>query len=237
VKLINLTRATLKRVKCRIKLQGHLSEPFLTQRGLRQGDALAYLLFNIALDKVLRDSFVIYYKSVQVLAYANDLYITGRSEKDVKEAFIKLNNEKLKMGFNINEEKIKYIEITAKPTKNKYINVGNCRFEKGDLGLVEYLVDRGADVSIPNNTRNTPLHWIHSHHWEILASHLISLLLFRSLLCHYSVGGAFFQLSHTSVSRAIFVLSAKVFPLLLPVSSILLSNIILCLPICFLPST
>jgi hypothetical protein len=37
VKLINLTRATLKRVKCRIKLQGHLSEPFLTQLGLRQG--------------------------------------------------------------------------------------------------------------------------------------------------------------------------------------------------------
>jgi sorting nexin-29 len=41
VKLINLTRATLKRVNCRIKLQGHLTEPFLTQRGLRQGDALA----------------------------------------------------------------------------------------------------------------------------------------------------------------------------------------------------
>jgi hypothetical protein len=31
VKLINLTRVTLKRVKCRIKLQSHLSEPFLTQ--------------------------------------------------------------------------------------------------------------------------------------------------------------------------------------------------------------
>jgi sorting nexin-29 len=31
VKLINLTRATFKRVKCRIQLQGHLSEPFLTQ--------------------------------------------------------------------------------------------------------------------------------------------------------------------------------------------------------------
>jgi hypothetical protein len=174
---------------------------------------------------------------VQVLAYANDLYITGRSEKYVKEAFIKGNNEKQKMGLNINEEKTKYMEITAKPTKNKYVNVGNCRFEKSNLGLVQYLIDQGADVSIPNNTRNTPLHWIHSHHWEIQASRLISLLIFRSLMCHYSVGGAFLQLSHTSVSRAIFVISAKVFPLLLPVSSILLSNIILCLPICFLPST
>jgi hypothetical protein len=34
---------------------------------------------------------IIYYKSVQVLAYADDLDI-GRSERDVKEAFIKLNN-------------------------------------------------------------------------------------------------------------------------------------------------
>jgi hypothetical protein len=53
VKLINLTRAALKRVKCRIKLQGHLSEPFLTQMGLRQGDA-ACLLSNIALEKVIK---------------------------------------------------------------------------------------------------------------------------------------------------------------------------------------
>jgi hypothetical protein len=44
------------------------------------------------------------YKSEQVLAYA-DLDITGRSERDVKEAFIKLNNEAQKMGHNINEEK------------------------------------------------------------------------------------------------------------------------------------
>jgi hypothetical protein len=42
-------------VKCGIKLQGQLSEPFFTQRGLRQGDALACLLFNIALE-VIRDS-------------------------------------------------------------------------------------------------------------------------------------------------------------------------------------
>jgi sorting nexin-29 len=131
VKLINLKRATLKRVK----LQGHLSDPFLTQRGLRQGDAQACLLFNIALEKVIRDlgierRGIIYYKSVQVLAYANDLDISGSSERDVKEAFIKLNNEAQEMGLNINEEKTKYKETTAEPTKNKYLHVGNYIFEK-----------------------------------------------------------------------------------------------------------
>jgi hypothetical protein len=67
---------------------------------------------------------------VQVLAYADDTDITGRSERDVKEAFIKLNNEAQQMTLNINEEKTKYMEITAKPTKSKYLNVGNYRFEK-----------------------------------------------------------------------------------------------------------
>jgi sorting nexin-29 len=68
------------------------------------------LASNIALEKVIRDSGVerqgtIYYKSVQVLAYADDLDIIGRSERDVKEAFLKLNNEAQKMCLNINKEK------------------------------------------------------------------------------------------------------------------------------------
>jgi sorting nexin-29 len=59
---------------------------------------------------VIRDSGIerrgiIYYKSVQVFAYADDLDITGRSERGVKEAFIKLNNEAQQMGLNINTGK------------------------------------------------------------------------------------------------------------------------------------
>jgi hypothetical protein len=34
------------------------------------------------------------------------------------------------MGLNINDDKTKYMEITAKPTKNKYLHVGNYRFDK-----------------------------------------------------------------------------------------------------------
>jgi hypothetical protein len=39
-----------------VKIQNSLSEPFTTERGLRQGDALARMLFNIVLDKAIRDS-------------------------------------------------------------------------------------------------------------------------------------------------------------------------------------
>jgi hypothetical protein len=55
-KLISLTKITLSRVKCRNKIQNNQSAPFVTEKGLRQGDALACLLFNIALGKAVRDA-------------------------------------------------------------------------------------------------------------------------------------------------------------------------------------
>jgi hypothetical protein len=67
---------------------------------------------------------------VQVLAYVDDLDIIGRSERDVKEAFIKSNNEAQKMGLNMNKEKTKYVKITAKPTKNKYLMPGTIHLKK-----------------------------------------------------------------------------------------------------------
>jgi sorting nexin-29 len=44
--------------QCRVKIQNRLSEPIDVKNGIRQGDALACLLFNIALEKVIRDAAV-----------------------------------------------------------------------------------------------------------------------------------------------------------------------------------
>ena len=102
-KLINLTKATLKNVKCRVKIQNQLSDEFMAHKGLRQGDALSCLLFNIALEKVIRESNIdtrgtIFNKSVQLLAYADDIDIIGRSERAVRETFSRLEKEAKKMG-------------------------------------------------------------------------------------------------------------------------------------------
>jgi sorting nexin-29 len=52
----NLMKITLMKVRCKVKIQNSLSEPFTTERGLRQGDALDCMLFNVALEKGIRDS-------------------------------------------------------------------------------------------------------------------------------------------------------------------------------------
>jgi sorting nexin-29 len=94
-KLINLTKATLRNIKCRVKIRNQLSELFTTERGLRQGDALACLLFNVALELAIRKSGIetrrtILHKLVQVLAFADDINIIGRSLRVVKIFFPKL---------------------------------------------------------------------------------------------------------------------------------------------------
>ena len=47
-KLTTLIKATMGGVRCCVKISGGLSGPFETRRGLRQGDGLSCLLFNIA---------------------------------------------------------------------------------------------------------------------------------------------------------------------------------------------
>jgi hypothetical protein len=94
-KLIRLVKITMENSQCRIKLQSELSKPLNTINGLIQSDSLACLLFNIALEKVIRDSGIqtrstIFYKSIQILAYADDIDIIGRSESDIKKVYTAL---------------------------------------------------------------------------------------------------------------------------------------------------
>jgi sorting nexin-29 len=78
------------------------------KNGLRQLDALTCLLFNIALEKLIRDANInsrgtIFYKSVRTNPYAYDIIIIARTETAAK-----------KMLSNINKEKTKYMLITRK---------------------------------------------------------------------------------------------------------------------------
>jgi sorting nexin-29 len=77
-KLIRLVKVTLKRVRCRVKIHNNLSEQFDTSIGLRQGDALSCILFDLVLETVHTDSEIetkgtTYNKSNPILAYADDI--------------------------------------------------------------------------------------------------------------------------------------------------------------------
>jgi hypothetical protein len=52
-----------------------------------------------------------------VLAYADNIDITGRAMRAVKEASVNLETADKEMGLKINESKTKYTEVTNNPTK------------------------------------------------------------------------------------------------------------------------
>ena len=83
-KLIRLCRMTLSNSCSSVKVGTDLSEPFGTVRGFSQGDLLSCDLFNFLLENVLRKAGVhrngtIFYKSLQLLVYVEDVEIVGRT--------------------------------------------------------------------------------------------------------------------------------------------------------------
>jgi sorting nexin-29 len=134
-------------------VQNELSESFYIQSGLRQGDVLACILFNIALEKIIRDANInqcgnIFYKSVQILAYADDIDIISRSLKSLQEATIALDRATRRMGLEINQAKTKYMICG---TKKKYVEnvfkVEHMTFER-----VNSFVYLGTLITTDNNT-------------------------------------------------------------------------------------
>ncbi|XP_072395271.1 uncharacterized protein [Diabrotica undecimpunctata] len=90
--LITLVKATLSKVECKVKVRNRVSRSFQTHTGLRQGDSLSCLLFNIALERAIEKSGIItrgtiINRSVEILAYADDIDIVTRTKRDLIQAF------------------------------------------------------------------------------------------------------------------------------------------------------
>jgi Reverse transcriptase (RNA-dependent DNA polymerase) len=87
-------------------------------QGLRQGEVLSTLLFNVVLKIIVRRAKLqtngtIFNRQTQIFAYADDIDIIGRSQAAVWDAYLALEREANKVGLKINESKTKYIMIAA----------------------------------------------------------------------------------------------------------------------------
>jgi hypothetical protein len=132
---------------------------FATQKGLRQGDALSCLIFNIALEKVIRESGIdtrgtAFHKSTQLLAYADDVDIIGRTERAVSETFIKLEEAAKRMGLIINQDKTKYLEAVNTPSRRDYIIINSYKSEcVTDLKYLGTIIANDNNITTEINSR------------------------------------------------------------------------------------
>jgi hypothetical protein len=94
-KLVKLVSATMEGAKSCVKIQNDLTDHFEVKRGLKQGDGLAPVLFNIVLEYDIRQLSVdvnasLIYQAGQIVGYVDDINVMGRSIQTVEKIYREL---------------------------------------------------------------------------------------------------------------------------------------------------
>lgn len=100
---------------------------FEINTGVRQGDGLSSLLFNIAVEECPRRSS--HREKVNLLVFADDEVIVTKNKEDLKEITKILMKEAAKMGLQVDESKTKFMKLS---TQKDYLTSLNCKFKKTD---------------------------------------------------------------------------------------------------------
>jgi hypothetical protein len=120
-----------------VRVQGELSDPFEVGKGLRQGDVLSPVLFNLALESVLRRmprrQIMELKENHTILAYADDIIILGDTKQDTVNSMSDLMEVCKHIGLSINQEKTKYMFMTREARDNEDdsdLEVGGISFQQ-----------------------------------------------------------------------------------------------------------
>ena len=153
-KLIGLTKMCMENTQYQIRVDNTLSEAFEVNSGLKQGDALSPLLFNLALEKTIREmqkeptGITIGERKMQVLGFADDLNILGSSLNDTKRAAQVLEQAAGKVGLKINKEKTKIMKLLENEENEENTDDDDEAVSYEKVNEFQYL---GAMLSVRND--------------------------------------------------------------------------------------
>lgn len=84
----------------KVKLEESKTDLISVNSGLRQGDSISLVLFNLVLERVVREIDIglqegvsLYEFSVALLAYVDDLFLVNESHYDLKTLFSRLEEK------------------------------------------------------------------------------------------------------------------------------------------------
>lgn len=134
-KYVHLCQLTVTQSQCCVKVENNLSGVFAVNSGVRQGDALSPILFNLMLEYIFRKSNtpqgnILYQQSNQVLAYADDICVIGLASNRVKEVLDPLVQFSASVGLEINEGKTKYLVTGFRDQDASGFSSGDHTFER-----------------------------------------------------------------------------------------------------------
>jgi hypothetical protein len=137
--LVGVTHMTLTETEYVFKIEGNFSRKFSEQKGLKEGDSLSAMLFNMCLEKVVRNiqmnpGRTVLNRTLQLLAYADKKALIGRNNRSIDEAMIQLLKPLEELGLQISTGKTKCM-ITSRGK-----NTGTVMIQPG--GKIIYRIPR-----------------------------------------------------------------------------------------------
>ncbi|CAG9839575.1 unnamed protein product [Diabrotica balteata] len=151
-KYISLIKMTLQGSKAAVRVDGELTPLFNINMGVREGDALPTMLFNLVLEAVIGKTNItghINTKSVQITAYADDVAIISRNKPRLMKVFKQTDPEARKRGLKINEAKTKYMTVKRITDNENNITIDNYTIKRVDA--FTYL---GTEINQKNSVSN-----------------------------------------------------------------------------------
>lgn len=139
-KLVRMIKIATGTSRMRVRAGGGLTDEFEVVTGLKQGDALSPVLFNLALEHIIRkvlliDGGVELNGKHKIVGYADDLAILGQSEREVVKMTEKLEEEGKGVGLRISHEKTEYLHMKRykdRSTKRKDLHVNGITYKGVD---------------------------------------------------------------------------------------------------------
>lgn len=125
----------IKETQYQVRVDNTTSSPFTVGTGLKQGDALFLIIFNIALEKVKRElkhvvaGISINYNKIRLFSFTDTLDIIEGTLEDILCSVARLlDNEARKVGLLINTNKTMQMELIH--SGKDPVESGGLNFEK-----------------------------------------------------------------------------------------------------------
>lgn len=161
-KIINLIGASLNHTDIQVKIGNGTSQPTRVTTGLRQGDALSPVLFNLVLERVIREmniseGVILGQIRIGMLAYADDIALLGEDLDMIKRLGSNLINTAKKVGLTVNEEKTEYL-VASRRNRNggleQYIKIEELKFKRvSQFKYLGSMITEDNDIKTEVSTR------------------------------------------------------------------------------------
>ena len=125
------------------RIEGKLSSFCENKAGLKKGDPLFPILFNLVLQKVIQSlkmvpgGIKIGKEQLNILAYADDIELIGKNEMEIIKLFVEMENITRKFGLQINKENTKYMIVERKNSLKKNNKIGHMKIKNYKFERVE----------------------------------------------------------------------------------------------------